>query len=1278
MSNKLPALRQLLDSADLRRQLPWLGLASFLSNMLALALPLAILQILDRVVVNQSIETLVLLALGVVIALVLEVVIREVSDLATGWLGARYELQASVKALQHLVRVPMQIFQKEEPGTHAERVLAAARVSEFYSGKSLLVLFDLPFALLFLILIFIIGGWLVLVPVAMSLVFVFWIYKSGNWMQKQIQQRDIFDERSIGFLNEVISNIHSVKTLVLESLMLRRFERLQQSTSELSEDLARRSATAANFGVLFRQLMMIAVVFTGSLIVIAGAMTPGGLAACMLLSVRTLQPLNRAMNIWMRYQNFVAANDRLNKLMALPSMSDKRKELAGSVQTALELQDVTLTFDNGKTIFSNLNLSIRAGEIIAIRGESGSGKSSLLNLMNGLLQPSKGKVLVDGQALDQLDPDSVFRKIAMLPQNGSIVVGSILENLTMFDSSLNASALELAGRLGLDRSVASMKMGYETHLGEGVADTIPSGLRQIIIIARALVRKPSVILFDEANTSLDMHSDYLLREYLAQIKGSCIVVLVTPRPSLISLADKSYALVNGVLTEGNTQINSSSGFGAQAVEGPQRPGEVEDIGIVIARQFTQASDLSVCLKPLLHALKWDGQARDLAEAMPHLVSKLDVSNLCSIMANLGLFPKSLPCRLDRLSPRLMPCLFVPANQAALVLLAQLPSGKLRVFDAGLGIETEIAPSAMAGEAFVFRTENAKEKSSPAQQSWTGRLAWRMRHHIGLVFILSMAGALLSLSVPLYVRFVYDTVLPVGDTLMGVYLAIGVLTVIVVDYLFRAMKGKMLAFFSGRSDYVLGSAIFERVINLPSNLNQGSSVSHQVSRMRKLARLRDLILGPLSLLFFDMPATVILLIAIGFINPYVLIVLCIFGCAFAALGYWANKSSIRKSRKFGHLQIQRWEFLNQTLTDMRTIRMAGAAQLWVDKFRDLSGKAIMAGFRNSKEQARISGLSRILGSTTGLCCLATSAYLVINGSITGGTMVATMIILWRVTGPLEHIFMSLTSFYEAKDQLAQTDRLMRLKGESDIGAGKTHKASTQGYLSFSRVSFRYASDLDPVLLGVSFEVAPRQLIILTGGVGAGKSSLLKLIERTYSPQAGTIRLDGVDIRQIAINELRSRLGYMPQQCEIFYGSVAQNILLVNPAASEHELLWAVEMSGLSADIASLPEGLNSRISDGKSEQLPHGFRQRLSLARVMLKPAAVVLLDEPGAGMDKEGEDALLRCVNWLRKRSTVVMVSHRPGHLKLADAVLVMRQGSVVASGSYESIKDTIFSEMQR
>lgn len=1277
LSERLRAIRQVFASADLRHLLPWLGFSSLVSNILALALPLGILQILDRIVANQSLETLVLMVSGIVIALILETFLRTSSDLATGWLGARFEHNSSVAAMQRLVRVPLQRYQKEEPGTYAERVLSASKVADFYSGHALLVLFDFPFAIIFLAMIFMIGGWLVIVPLVLLIIFAILIYFAGGWMQRQVQQRNELDDRRLGFLNEVLTGIHTVKTQMLESLMLRRYERLQQSTSELGESLAKGSSSAADLSNLFGQIMTLGVVFAGAIIVIGGGMTPGGLAACMLLSVRSLQPLRRALSVWMRYQAFVVANERLNTVMQLPFEADTGKADVTPMAVSLELKNVSLAFDNAKAIFSDLSLTVQAGEFIAVRGESGCGKSSLLSLMNGFLRPNSGDVLIDGKPLSSFSADSIYQEVALLPQTGSLVAGTILENLTMFDSSLNQEALRIASRLGLDRSVSTMKMGYETPLGEGANETIPTGLRQVIIFVRALVRKPSVILFDEANTSLDQHSDQLLRDYLSELKGKCAAILVTPRPSLISLADRVYTLANGTLTLGAAKQQGYAPKAQDAVGiATDRPVGNDDPAVVIQRQFSQESDLSICLKPLLEAVKWTGRARELAEAMPHLVPKLDLSNLCSIMANLGHHPRHLDGNLFTLSPRLMPCLFVPSGHAAQVILEKLPSGKLRIFDSAIKGESEIDAHKLEGEIYVFKQDDLTNSARDSQQSWIGALLWRMRRHIVLVLALSLIGAVLSLSIPLFVRMIYDSVLPSGDIAMGAYMAIGVVIVLIVDTLLRGLKGRVLAFIGGRSDYVLGSGMFQRIINLPASSTQGASVSRQVGRLRNLERLRDFFLGPLSVLVFDLPSTLILIVAIGIINPYALAVLTVSSLAFAALGFWSRKSLSHSNGNAGDLQGKRWEFLNETLTDMRTIRMAGAARAWTERFRELSGKSVMANFQDQKVQARTTAIAKMVGSLTGLLGLATSAYLAMSGHISGGTMVATMMIFWRVTGPLENLFMASTSLTQTRSNIAQTDRLMRLKGESDMGVTQTLRGAARGALSFSRVSFRYTNDADPALLGISFVAEPGQLIVITGNVGAGKSSILKLIERVYIPQAGTIRLDDVDIRQLTSIDLRSRISYMPQHCELFYGSIAQNLLLVNPQASDAELQWAVEMAGLKGDISALHEGINTRISNSKAEQLPHGFRQRLSLARVMLKPSAVVLLDEPGAGMDQIGEDALLRCMDWLRGRSTVIMVSHRPGHMKLANTVIVMRQGSMVATGSYESVKQNPVSEM--
>lgn len=1272
------ALRQVFRSDDLRRVLPGLGLSAFLSNILALALPLAILQILDRVVANQSLETLVFLVFGVVLALILEEVLRTTNSMVTSWLGARFEHHASVAALERLMHVPLQRYQREEPGAHAERILASVKVAEFYSGQALLVLFDLPFVAIFLALIYIIGGMLVTVPIFLLLLFAYLVFRFGGWMRQQVKQRHTLDDRRLGFLAEVLSGIHSVKTLTMESLMLRRYERLQEANSELGAALTHGGTMATNIGMLFSQVMIVGVVFAGSWVVLGGKMTPGGLAACMMLSVRALQPLRRGMSVWMRYQSFVAAQARLNEVINMSYEDDKGKPHMPPLEKGLELRNVTLTHEGGVTLFSDLSLNIEARQYIAIRGESGSGKTTLLSLMNGLIRPDAGEILADGRPLDGFAASSVHREIALMPQTATIVSGNILENMTMFDTSLNQEALDIAHQLGLDRIVAGMKLGYETPLGEGVAETLPAGVRQIIAIVRALVRKPSVILFDEANISLDMRGDQLLRNYFAQQKGKCTMVLVTHRPSLISLADKVYSLVDGRLQEGVAEVRSpqaaAAGQGAAgALVVRERPESTEDVSEIIQRQFEEESDLSLCLLPLLNALHWQGQPRELAEAMPHLIRSLELSGLCSIMANLGLFPKHLDGDLARLDTRLMPCLFMPRERPALVVLKRLPNGNLQVFDSTLRGETEIEPTAEAGQIYLFQKADAAPKSRRHHESsWIGALLLRFRLHILLAFGLTVASTVLGLAPPLFVKSIYDRVLPSGDLVMGSYLMAGVIGAIVVDGILRNLKGRIMAFVGGRSEFILGNSLFQRIISLPATATDGASVSHQVGRVKNLETLRDFFLGPLALLAFELPSTMVLLIAIAVINPWVLVVVVLSALSFTLLGFLTRKNSERSVAKSSQLASVRWEFLNEALTDMRSIRSVGAEQSWVDRFREMSGKSVMANFRDHEVHARVGSLAQILGAGTGLLALALSAYLSILGEISGGTMMATMMILWRLTGPMQNIFLAATSLVRIRSNIRQVENLMKLKGEAETGVVQTIRPSVRGALSFARVSFRYANDADPALLGVTFNVEPGQVVVVAGGNGSGKSTLLKLIERIYIPQAGSIRLDNVDIRQLTAPDLRNKISYMPQHCELFYGTVAQNLRLVHPAATDAELEWAVEMAGLTEDIKALPQGFATRISNSRSEQLPHGFRQRLSLARTILKPAVVVLLDEPGTGMDQAGEEALLHCIEWLRGRATLVMVSHRPGHMRLADSVILMEHGSIVAMGPFDSIKEKI------
>lgn len=1272
LKESIEPLLDIFRSPDLRKVSSLLAVAALFYNILGLLLPMAILQIMDRVVINQSLETLALLVAGVVVGLVIEELLREVNGLITSWLGARFEHNASVEALNKLMHVPMQRLQQEEPGVHIERVASASKVAEFYSGQALLVLLDLPFVLVFLGMIYIIGGWVVLVPVVLLVVFVYVIIRFGAWLRTLVERHHIVNDRRHNYLVEIFSGIQAIKTMAMEAQMERRHERLQAGTAEMNENMANSSAMAVALGTSFVQVMTVSIVFACAIGVLRGQMTPGGVAACMMLSVRSLQPLRRGLSVWMRYQGFVVAKKRLQEIKDMSHDHHGKPELP-QVQELIELKQVRLDRKDGAPILNDISLSIQAGECLLIKGGSGSGKSSLLSIIGGVMEADSGDVLVDGRSLTEFSADSIQREIGLLPQKGALITGTILENMTMFDKKLNAAALDIASQLGLDEVVSGMKLGYETALGEGNAETLPSGVLQIISIIRILVRNPSVILFDEANLSLDMAGDKRLLDYISQLKGVCTIVLITPRPSWFTLADRVLNIAEGRIVDsaGETQKSASVAAG---VTYSARPPHVADYSDLIYRQFEEVSDLASCLLPLLRAIGWQENERELMEAMPHAESSMDLSGLCSTMEHLGLLSRSFISSLEKIDQRLMPCLLVPVNDSAKVVLERLPDGQLRCFDGEIGSETVIAPNSVKSEFYVFRERELLDMGTRYEIKFFGDLLRRFRKHIFLAFWFTVANTVFALAPPLFVKSIYDRVLPTGDITMASYLAIGVFMSLVLDFQVRHLKGRLIAHLGGRIDYLIGTNVFRRVINLPSSSTGNVSVSRQVGRLRNFDSLRNFFTGPLAIIAFEMPANIVMVVAISIINPWALLVILISIMCYGLLALGTRNLSQRAITRSSRAVSERAEFLDETITQMRTIRSAGCRDIWVERYRALSGKASMSAFRENQLHARISGAAQMMSTLTGFSVLALSAVHAVNGSLSAGSMVATVMLVWRLTGPMQNFFVAVISMSKIRTSMQQIENLMRLPTESDSGVQQTIRPESQGAISFSRVSMRYLNDSDPALLGVTFSVAPGQVVVITGPNGSGKSSILRLLTRSYLPQAGTVRLDNIDIRQLTPADLRARISYMPQNCDIFYGTVMQNLRLVYPAATNDEIVWAADMAGMLDDIAAMPNGFQTRISNSQSNQLPIGFRQRLALARAVLKPAPIVILDEPGNGMDDAGEVALARCIEWLRGRSTLLMVSHRPAHMRMADVTIVMEDGSIALMGPFDSIKDKIFS----
>lgn len=684
--------------------------------------------------------------------------------------------------------------------------------------------------------------------------------------------------------------------------------------------------------------------------------------------------------------------------------------------------------------------------------------------------------------------------------------------------------------------------------------------------------------------------------------------------------------------------------------------------------FIAASDLAACLPVLLRALGWRGNPRHVAEALPHFAETLDLTGLRNVMATLGYRSRGERLRLNALDSRLMPCLFLPDRGPAMVVFGT--EGRvLTVFDGLEGGDRELVNPSVAGTAYFFVASENDEVVAQSAAQWFRQTLVRYRPLFWQAFAVTFALNILALATPLFVRSVYDQVIGSGSLTMLAQFGLGVIIALVADTLLRDSRSRILAFIGGRLDVVVGNAIFNRILSLPPAFTERATVGAQVARIRDFESVREFFTGPMLLLMFELPYTFFFILVIAMMGGWLAVVPLVVVLLMVIMGL-ITFPRIRKSvAEAGKAGSRRQEFVVETLSKMRALKFSGAELVWLERYRDLSAKAAFANFRTSQLTVLVQTFSHMLTVLSGIGTMWLGVELVFTGHITVGDLVATMILVWRVLSPLQMAFLSVAKLEQVRSSVRQIDGLMNLKPERDPKALVAPLKSMRGRVSFNRVSLRYSADSDPALVGVSFQSEPGEVVAVIGRNGSGKSSVLKLIAGLYAPQGGAVRIDDMDIRQLDTIELRHTVAYVPQVTHLFHGTIAQNLRLSSPTATDDDLRRACVEADLMAELETLPQGLGTRVGDGRNEQLSASMIQKISLARAFLRHAPITLFDEPVNGLDFAGDQAFMKAVERLRGRCSIFIVTHRPSHLKLADRVLVLESGALRLSGPAEEVK---------
>jgi ATP-binding cassette subfamily C protein LapB len=522
-------------------------LASFLINVFALASPLFIMNVYDRVVPNHAIETLWVLGTGVVTVYGFDLLMRTLRGYYVDIAGKRADVILSATLFERILGVKMAA-RPPSVGAFANSLHEFDTFRDFFTSATLTTLIDLPFVFLFIFIIWLIGGPLALVPLAVLPLTLLSAYLIQRRLAGKVQDLLRHSSQKQAMLIESLTGLESIKSLGAESAIQRRWETLSGAIAHLGLKTRFLSSSAINITVFLQQGATVAVVIYGVYLIADGELSMGGLIAATILTGRALAPLSQVAGTLTRYHQAKSAYVSTDALMAMPVERPADKDFLDRAHFdgSIEFRNVDFTYP-GQPVetLSNISFKLKAGEKTAIIGRIGSGKSTIERLILGLHEPDKGSILFDGTDSRQLDPADLRRNIGYVPQDTFLFYGSVKENIMMgMPHADDHAVLQAASIAGVTDFVSKHPSGFDIQVGER-GENLSGGQRQSIAVARALLRNSPILILDEPSNAMDNATEELFKTRFESWVKDKTMVLVTHRASLLSLVDRVIVMDSG-------------------------------------------------------------------------------------------------------------------------------------------------------------------------------------------------------------------------------------------------------------------------------------------------------------------------------------------------------------------------------------------------------------------------------------------------------------------------------------------------------------------------------------------------------------------------------------------------------------------------------------------------------------------------------------------------------------------------------------------------------------
>ncbi|WP_103572166.1 type I secretion system permease/ATPase [Campylobacter concisus] len=528
-------------------------IASFIINLFVLASPLFTMNVYDRVVPNNAVETLWVLALGVSVVYGIDLFLKFVRSYFLEIAGKKSDIIMSSILFERVMDMKFSNKPKSV-GSFASNLKEFDTVRNFFSSASLAAIVDLPFALIFLIVTYFIGSYLVLVPIVIMIAILCYTFFIKDPLQNAIKSTFEASAMKNGILIESLSSLETIKTLGASG-------HVQWSWEEATGEIANRSikskiittsiTTVTSFLV---QLNTIAIIVLGVYMIQDTHLTMGGLIAAVMLSSRAIAPMGQVASLAANFEQTKTAYQSLSKIMQMPVERPEGKKFVrrNSFEGKIEFKNVSFTYpDTTKGSLDRINFVIQPGEKVGIIGRNGSGKTTLQKIILGLYAPTEGSVLIDGIDINQIDPADLRRNIGYVPQDVVLFKGTVRENIVQKAPYVDDMQIIKAAKVsGVDEYVNAHPLGFDMPVFER-GDGISGGQRQSIAVARAFLLDSPIILLDEPTNSLDNTVESKLKANLKVNTVNKTMILVTHRTSMLDLVDRLIVMDNGkILLDG--------------------------------------------------------------------------------------------------------------------------------------------------------------------------------------------------------------------------------------------------------------------------------------------------------------------------------------------------------------------------------------------------------------------------------------------------------------------------------------------------------------------------------------------------------------------------------------------------------------------------------------------------------------------------------------------------------------------------------------------------------